>query len=183
MTNPQTEERPKRTRRFRKRRFTRLPKPALPVKALWELATEEQRKKAHETCAVILEYWLGKATKAEVAHRLVVPPLRVWQISQQALSGMVAGLLKQPRRRKGAQMPLDPENDPKVLRKQVERLKRELKLATDVIALLREMPAHREAKPPPTSPAKTTTRRKKSAAGKKRRPPRRPDPEAGGSVA
>ena len=75
-----------RTRRFKKRRFKKVPRMPVPVRALWEAATEEERKRAHETCALILELWVGKATKAEAAERLKVPPLRVWQLSQQALA-------------------------------------------------------------------------------------------------
>src|SRR5574338_1704483 len=87
------------TRRFRKRRFRKVPRMPVPVKALWEKATEEERKRAHETCTLLLELWLGRATRAEAAARLKVPPLRVGQLSQQALAGMVAGCLRQPRAR------------------------------------------------------------------------------------
>jgi hypothetical protein len=177
-------------RRFRKRSFRRLPKPALPVKALWELATETEKARAHQTCAVMLEYWLGKTTKAQVAERLQVPPLRVWQLSQQALSGMVAGLLKQPRRKKGALMPTDPQDDPKLLKRRIAQLERELKLAQDVIELLRDLPAHRATKDPPgkSSPkagGKKKPKPSKRAMGKKRRTPttRRPSPQDGGSMA
>src|SRR2546430_14413810 len=77
-----------------------LPKiPALPVKALWEMSSPEQRKQAHEASATIMEYWLGKITKQEMAERLRMPPLRTWQLCQQAISGMVAGGLNQPQTR------------------------------------------------------------------------------------
>lgn len=189
MTTPETTEAPpKRTRRFRKRSFRRLPKPAVPVKALWEAASEAEKARAHQTCVVMLEYWLGKTSKAEVAKRLEVTPLRVWQLSQQALSGMVAGLLKQPRRKKGALMPTDPQDDPKVLKKRIAQLERELKLAEDVIALLRDLPAQRETKDPPGTSAPKTARKKRPkttrrAPGKKRRTKRRPDPQDGGEMA
>jgi len=92
------EETPRRRRRGRKRTKFQVPKRfPLPVRALWQLASEEERKRAHETCTAILEHWLGKASKKEVARTLSLPPLRVWQLSQQALSGMLAGLLVQPR--------------------------------------------------------------------------------------
>ena len=88
----------KRRRPLRKRAtFKRPPPPAIPVRGLWEHASEEQRQKAHIACMAILEYWLGHASKQETADRLEVTPLRVWQLSQQALSGMLAGLLRQPR--------------------------------------------------------------------------------------
>jgi hypothetical protein len=41
------------------------------VKALWEMATPEQRLKAHEASVAIMEYWLGRITKQELAARLV----------------------------------------------------------------------------------------------------------------
>lgn len=131
-----------RTRRFRKRRFRRVPAMPVPVKALWERATEEERKRAHETCAQILELWLGKATRAEAAERLRVPPLRVWQISQQALAGMVAGCLRQPRMRKSAETGAD---EPTAMRRRLEVLEREAQAKDALIALLKELPAHRES--------------------------------------
>ena len=93
---------PRRKRRGRKSANFRVPKTMpISVRALWEQATEEEQKLAHQTCATILEYWLGRASKAEAMKRLELPALRVWQLSQQALSGMLAGLLKQPRTRGG----------------------------------------------------------------------------------
>ena len=97
-SEPTTRKRRKRSGRKRSS-FRVPPKPARPVRALWEQATQEEREKAHTTCMAILEYWLGKKSKEEVASGLSVTPLRVWQLSQQALSGMLAGLLKQPRTR------------------------------------------------------------------------------------
>lgn len=132
-----------RTRRFRKRRFRKVPAMPVPVRALWERATEEERRKAHETCTLLLDLWLGTATRAEAAARLKVPPLRLWQISQQALAGMVAGCLKQPRARGKA---ADPGADePTALRKRLLELEREAEAKDSLIALLKEMPAHRES--------------------------------------
>lgn len=93
-TSPTT-GRARRARTSRKRsRFSRCPRPAIPVRGLWEQASEAERTSAHRSCMAILEYWLGKSSKAQIAARLEVPPLRVWQLSQQALSGMLAGLLR-----------------------------------------------------------------------------------------
>ena len=155
-----------------KRKSRVVPKMPVPVKALWESASEAERRKAHETSGVILQYWLGQLSKAEAAQVLEVKPLRVWQLSQQALSGMVAGLLKQPRKRRSATMtPLPPEQDPKVLRKRIEELERELEIAQDVIRLLRDLPANRETEktPPGTKAAGKKRRTAKKAA------PKRPD--------
>ena len=139
--------------------FKRVPKMPVPVRAVWDSASGEEREKAHGTSAAILQYWLGKRSKQETAEALGVKPLRVWQLSQQALSGMVAGLLKQPRKRRSA-MVTPPEDDPRALKKRIAELERELEIAQDVIELLRDLPANREAKPP-------------TAAGKKKKRPRR----------
>ncbi len=153
----------KRRRRFRKRSRFKVPKiMPVPVRALWNLATEEERKRAHRTCASILEYWLGRRSKTEVMARLELPALRVWQLSQQALAGMLAGLLKQPRTRGRPAMPRDPESDPKLLRKRIEQLERELNLAQDVIKLLREFPGNR---PQPQRKSRKTG----SSSGKKKK--------------
>src|SRR5258708_4135609 len=81
-----------------KRKFKFPPNPALPVKAIWEAATPEEKEKAHEIAAVILEYWMGRLSQDQAAEKLGMPRLRVWQLSRQALSGLAAGLVKQPRK-------------------------------------------------------------------------------------
>ncbi len=134
-----------RTKAPRKRRthFKQVPRPPVPVRALWETASSEDRERAHRLTSWILEYWLGKATKEEVATALEVTPLRVWQMSQSALAGMVCGLLKQPRRRgKGAAVPIHPDEDPKVLKKKIAKLERELEVAKDLIGLLKTLPGN-----------------------------------------
>lgn len=131
-------------RRTRKRTRFKMPDPAVPVRGLWQHATQEEREKAHQTAMGILELWLGKASKGELAKRLQVTPLRVWQLSQLALSGMVCGLLKQPRRRTPGVM-TKPEDDPKKLRKEIERLKGQLEVTERLVQLLRDLPMVREA--------------------------------------
>jgi hypothetical protein len=87
---------------------------------------------------------------------------RLWQLSQQAVAGMVAGLLKQPRRwwRKGVQaMDGSLEEDPKRLKQENAELRRKLKIAEDVIALLKEFPAQR------TRPHEQSEARRTSAKG------------------
>jgi hypothetical protein len=141
-TVPETGATSRRPRRFRKRRFRKVPRMPQPVKALWESASEEERKRAHRTSVELIGYWLGRTTKAEVAERLSVTPLRVWQLSQQALAGMVAGLLKQPRPRKGTADPAPDE--PTHLRRRLLALEKECRAKDTLISLLKEMPAHRE---------------------------------------
>ena len=73
-------------------------------------------------------------------------------------------------------VPEHPEDDPRLLKKRIAELERELEIAKDVIGLLRDLPANREtgkSKPPKTK-----------AAGKKRgttkkTPPKRPDNDRG----
>ncbi len=170
---------PRRKRRGRKRANFRVPKTMpISVRALWEQATEEEQKLAHQTCATILEYWLGRASKAEAMKRLELPALRVWQLSQQALSGMLAGLLKQPRTRGGKGMSKDLVDDPRALKKKIAQLERELKLSQDLITLLRQLPGNRPARA-------EKKKRKRAQAGKKkeRRPASSGASQRGGEVA
>jgi hypothetical protein len=148
------------------------------VRGLWEQASEEERHRAHQTCMVMLEYWLGKITKQQAAERLSVPALRVWQLSQQALSGMLAGLLKQPRRGRPStdrSTPMDPGDDPKVLKKKIAELEHKLKIAEDLIRLFRDLPL---AEPPKSESPRSGKTSSPKPAGKKRRrktpPPGRP---------
>jgi hypothetical protein len=136
------ETRPPRVRMGRKRtRFAHAPRPAPAVKALWTASGSEERAKAHRTCMAILEYWLGKKTKAEAARGLGVAPLRVWQLSQLALSGMMAGLLRQPRSRaRPAALPPPPENDPTKLKRRIVELERKLARTEDLVRVLQDLP-------------------------------------------
>jgi hypothetical protein len=133
------------SRRFRKRTFKRLPPPALAVKPLWEAASEEDKKRAHRQGTTILQLWLGKVTKQQAMAELELPSLRLWQLSQQALSGMLAGLLKQPRTRvKGGAMPTLPEDDPRILRKKIAALEKELATVNRINEVLQMLPGNRE---------------------------------------
>lgn len=127
----------------------KLPKTApKPMKALWDQASEEEKQKAHQAAVAILENWMGQATQLEIAQKLGTSPLRVWQMSRQALVGLVAALLKQPKARKGsAKSSLPPEEDPVKLKKRIASLERDLGMMKELVGLLREFPAHREANP------------------------------------
>lgn len=164
------------TRRYRKRtNFKHVPRPVYPIRALWQAASEEERAKAHRTCAAILEYWLGKQSKQETMSCLGVPALRLWQISQRALSGMVVGLLTPPKARgRRAAVTTSPEDDPKQLKKRIADLEEKLRLAEGVIRILRDMPANREEGKPKAAPSK------QAAAGKKRGRKTNPQSRAGG---
>lgn len=159
-----------RARRDRKRRFRRIPPMPVPVRGLWEAASEAERQAAHRTASAVLEAWLGKASRQEIAADLGVSPLRLWQLSQQALAGMLAGLLKQPRRRSAmARQMLPPDEDPVVLRKRIEQLEHDLKLADDVIALLRELPGNKDRERAPTRGERRARKRAVQRATKKAR--------------
>ena len=174
---PEGAPNPRRTRRFRKRtKFLHVPKAPWPVRSLWEAATEEERRRAHATCTAMLELWLGKATKREISERLQLPPLRLWQMSQQALAGMVAGLLKQPRRPPSGEPsgePSMPERDWKKLKRENEDLSRQNEQLAGLIAILRDLPGNREsaagAAAVRTSDARRTTGTNPPPAAKTRR--------------
>jgi hypothetical protein len=143
----ETPQEPKQRKRRTKSLKFKLPKIApKPMKSLWDSASQEEKEKAHQAAAAILESWLGQASREEIAKKLGVPPLRVWQMSQQALVGLVAGLLKQPKARKETKVVLPPEEDPVKLKKRIENLERDLTMMKELVGLLKEFPAHREGK-------------------------------------
>jgi hypothetical protein len=149
----------KEEKRSRKRTLKAPPTFALPVRTLWELASEEQRVRAQAAGIAILEHWTGRINKGEVAKRLNIPPLRVWQLSQQATSGMLAGLLVQPKTRaKG--VPMSPNEDPKALLKKIKELEENLRRQDLLIAVLRSMPGCRDAKIPMEEDQEETRARK-----------------------
>ena len=157
LTRPESPAISKRTRHERKRRTRVLPRPAISIRGLWEAASPEELARAKEIALLIIEMWIGKTSKAEVARQLKMSPLRVWQLSQQAVSGVIAGLLIQPRtrpRRRSAPLAggLEalvrrpaPSSDPELLRKEVRRLKQELLATEQVNALLRQFPVLRKS--------------------------------------
>lgn len=162
-----------RQRRSGKRVYaSRSPRPAWPVRGLWESATDEQRQKAHRACTGILELWLGRKTAAQVGTELGVGAVRVWQLSQSGLSGMLAGLLKQPRWRGRIEMVGMEGGREELLRlrKQVKEQEAKIKAAEALIALLRGMPANRAPTKPEMQPATPagTGQAERPSGGKKR---------------
>jgi hypothetical protein len=147
--------------RYKNPKF-KMPKNApLPMKTLWDSATEEEKQKAHQAAVAILETWMGQASREEVAKKLGVPSLRVWQMSRQALVGLVAGLLKQPKARKPKTQPsLSPEEDPVKLRKKIAALEKDLGMMKELVGLLREFPAHREGNPTTEADGKSGKKKK-----------------------
>src|SRR5439155_248173 len=82
--------------RMRRKPVFAMPPVAWPVKGLWEAASAEERAAAHRMGTLLFEHWLGRISRKELAAKIGLPPVRVWQLSQQALAGLVVGLLKQP---------------------------------------------------------------------------------------
>ena len=132
-----------RTRRGRgRRRVGRWVRPVYPIRALYDAASEEERRQAHLLSATILEYWTGVKTKSEAAKALSVPPIRVWQMSQRAATGLVCALLTPPSGKRGP--PMSTSEDEKALRKEIERLRKENALQRELIEVLRELPGNRD---------------------------------------
>ena len=130
----------RKARTGKKRAVFQVPKRMpLGVRELWRSATEEEQARAHRQATVILAHWLGRKTKAEAAAELEVKPLRIWQLSQMAVSGMVAGLLKQPRKGRGRVL-MRPEDDPVVLRKRIRQLENEVQSMERLVQLIRDLP-------------------------------------------
>jgi hypothetical protein len=79
--------------------------------------------------------------------------VRLKQLSEAALSGMVAGLLKQPSRMPKGGLP--PEEDPVKLRKRIAQLEREQQMLTELVALLKDLPGNKAlAREVPEGPKK-----------------------------
>ena len=163
----------RRVRRVAKKTsFKKAPRGPWPIRALWEGTTEEDRQRAHTRCVALLEYWLGKATKAEIARRLELPPLRVWQLSQQALSGMLASLVYQPRWKEARGiMTSRPTKASHVaaLKRRIKELERENAALLKLNALLQQFPP-----PPPVPTPKTRTKAKPGGEKKAAAPGRAP---------
>jgi hypothetical protein len=147
----------KERRAGRKRMLKPPPKFALPVRTLWELASEEQKARAHMAGIAILEHWTGRITKVEAAKRLGIPTLRIWQLSQQATSGMLAGLLVQPKTRARG-VPVSPNEDPKALLKRIEKLEQTIRQQEMLIQVLRTMPGCRDVSMPMEAEEKSEAR-------------------------
>ena len=147
------EAKPKRFKKPGKRKAGfRMDTPPWPIRAIWELASAKERQDAYQLAVQILEHWLGRQTRKDLGDKLNLPPLRVWQLSQQALTGMVVALMAQPKRPpQGTPLPtakLPDGEELKELRKEVRRLREEKKALEDLLVLLKEMPGQGDNPPP-----------------------------------
>ena len=137
---------PRRTRRGQKRLVFQVPaKMPLPIKTLWEAATDEQRTMAHRTATAILSTWLGRTSREAAAKELGLSAIRLWQLSQQATCGLVVGCLRQPRFR--GRPPKDALHagveGTSALRKKIMVLERELDASRRLIEVMRDLPGNR----------------------------------------
>jgi len=136
------------SRRPRRRRaaISKWAQPVYPLKSIWDAASEEERQKARELATELLGLWLGLQSKEELAKRLSVPPIRIWQMGQRAVAGMVVAMLKPPAGRRGPM----PRQEPAVaeLRARVATLEKELGISRRLVEILRTMPGSVAPKEP-----------------------------------
>lgn len=160
--------------RPRRRRgvISRWAQPVYPIKAIWDAASEEERAKARELATELLGMWLGLQSKEDLAKRLTVPPIRVWQMSQRAVAGMVASMLRPPTGRRGAMPRTDPEV--KSLRARIAVLERELSVSQRLVGILRSMPGGAGARKEAEGVSSTRTRPVRARSLRKARPPGTP---------
>ena len=130
-----------------------LPPPALPVRALWESASAEQQEAARVRCVAMLEYWLGRTSREQAMERLGVASLRLWQLSRLALSGMLAGLLHQPRSRGKGRATMELQREERAREKRIRELEKENHVLARMVELLRGLPTNRDVKIPPEDAA------------------------------
>ena len=148
----------KRFKRAGKRKASfRMDTPPYPVRAIWELAPATERQEAHKMGVLMLEHWLGRMTRKQLGEKLNLPALRVWQMSQQALAGMVVGLMAQPKRPpKGTPMPNETKQSEKeelkTLRKRVADLEQDNRVLKELLDVLKDMPG--QAAEPKALPGK-----------------------------
>lgn len=145
------EEQTMKKRRGRRKGIVIPAKIPMPVKGLWQSASLEEKQRAHKTASLILQYWMGYRTKKEIADELKIPPLRIWQLSGQAVAGMAAGLLKQPKTKKGALI-VNKEDDPKYLRRRIADLEQTVYSLRQLIEILKEMPGCKDVTIPLDDP-------------------------------
>lgn len=171
-------------RKNRRRRTLKVPQHIpLPVKGLWLAASEEQKQKAHKAAGIVLETWLGQKSRSQAAQELALPPVRFWQLSQQAVAGMVAGLLVQPksRPRGEAKLILNPDDDPKKLRKKIAVLESQVAILQELIGVLKELPGNKVVQ---KAEAQANRRFKSAEKQRPKKTPARPGTEnPGGNLA
>jgi hypothetical protein len=115
------------------------------VRGLWEKASEDQRVKARENAKVIMEYWMGRISRAQAVTKVGMRPVRFWQLTQQAIAGMTAGLLTQPRFRKGEFVGKNEEQEIKKLNAKVKELELTVASQQKLIEIFKSIPGYEGA--------------------------------------
>jgi hypothetical protein len=138
----------------------------LPLRALWQLASDEERSRAHRTATAILSTWLGKTRREEAAKDLGLSAVRLWQLSQQAVCGLVVGCLVQPRYRgrpskEGGGLFGEGVG---VLRKRIQDLERELDASRRLVEVMRDLPGNRDRANGEAGHGRSRGRRRRGAA-------------------
>jgi hypothetical protein len=88
----------------------------------------------------ILETWVGRTTRRDAALKLGIPAVRLHQLSQLATSGLIAGLLKQPKIRRRAGSWNEEPDEVETLRHRCDLLTKENDELKRLIEVLRGLP-------------------------------------------
>lgn len=88
----------------------------------------------------ILETWVGRTTRKEAAEKLGIPIVRLHQLAQLATSGLITGLLKQPRQRRRSGITPEPPDEAMTLRRRCESLVKENDELKRLLEVLRGLP-------------------------------------------
>ncbi len=99
----------------------------------------EERELAYKRAQAVMEYWMGRLSKAEAVKLLDVKTIRFWQMSQQAIVGMTVGLLNQPRFRKGVAY-TNEQLEKKQLGAKIIELEKVVATQSQLIEILKSMP-------------------------------------------
>lgn len=113
--------------------------PAVPMRGLWEQATMEEQNLAQQRAQVIMDYWIGRKTKAQATAELKLKPVRFWQLTDQAVKGLTVGLLWQPRKR-GMKMLSADQAEIMRLKKQIVDLENLLRTQQKLIEIVKSLP-------------------------------------------
>jgi hypothetical protein len=112
--------------------------PAISVRGLWKMATEEEQQNAKRLGIKIIQEWTNQISKSQAAKDLKMTPVRYWQLSNQAIAGMLAGLLDQPRSR--GKILQKEQKEIEKLRIQIKQLEMALNAQSHLIEFMKGVP-------------------------------------------
>jgi hypothetical protein len=90
-----------------------------------------------------MNYWTGQITKSAASQELGEKPVRFWQLTDQAVKGMAAGLLWQPRLR-GKRVLNAERAEVLDLKKKISELEKKLWAQQKLIEVLKSLPSGRK---------------------------------------